>query len=54
MVTFSLSIVIRWKPTNVTIVEGPKGGDLALNTDGTFTYTPNGDFSGSDSFPVSV
>lgn len=35
---------------NVTIVEGPKGGDLALNTDGTFTYTPNGDFSGSDSF----
>ena len=35
---------------NVTIVEGPSGGEVALNKDGTFTYTPNGDFSGKDSF----
>ena len=35
---------------NVELVEGPKGGELALNKDGTFTYTPNGDFTGKDSF----
>ena len=35
---------------NVTIVEGPSGGEVALNKDGTFTYTPNGDFTGKDSF----
>ena len=35
---------------NVTIVEGPSGGEVALNKDGTFTYTPNGEFIGEDSF----
>ena len=34
----------------VTIVEGPSDGELTLNDDGTFTYTPNTAFLGSDSF----
>jgi VCBS repeat-containing protein len=29
---------------------GPSHGTLALNSDGSFTYTPDQDFSGSDSF----
>lgn len=36
--------------SNVTLVEGPSGGEVELNKDGTFTYTPDGDFSGKDSF----
>jgi VCBS repeat-containing protein len=32
------------------IVDGPENGTLALNDDGTFTYTPNADFFGKDSF----
>ncbi|MGB0598299.1 MAG: SulP family inorganic anion transporter [Rubripirellula sp.] len=35
---------------NASIVEGPANGNVALNKDGTFTYTPNGDFTGKDSF----
>ncbi len=31
-------------------VSSPSNGTLALNTDGSFTYTPNPDFSGTDSF----
>ena len=34
----------------VALVENPQGGQLVLNQDGTFTYTPDGDFSGKDSF----
>ncbi|MCF6391742.1 cadherin-like domain-containing protein, partial [Mycobacterium sp. MBM] len=33
-----------------TLVDGPANGTLTLNTDGTFTYTPNADFNGTDSF----
>ncbi len=29
---------------------GPSNGTLALNADGSFTYTPNADFNGTDSF----
>ncbi|NWF71076.1 MAG: tandem-95 repeat protein, partial [Chloroflexi bacterium] len=32
------------------LMSGPTNGTLALNPDGTFTYTPNADFNGSDSF----
>src|SRR6185312_213464 len=32
------------------LVSGPKNGTLAFNTDGTFTYTPDADFNGTDSF----
>lgn len=35
---------------NASIVEGPANGQVALNKDGTFTYTPNDDFTGKDSF----
>ena len=35
---------------NATPVSGPSNGTLVLNTDGTFTYTPNEDFNGTDSF----
>ncbi|MEX2174254.1 MAG: Ig-like domain-containing protein [Pirellulaceae bacterium] len=33
-----------------TVVTGPASGTLVLNSDGSFSYTPNADFSGSDSF----
>jgi VCBS repeat-containing protein len=32
------------------LVSGPAHGTLGLNADGSFTYTPNADFNGSDSF----
>ena len=35
-----------------TVVSNPKNGTLAFNTNGTFTYTPNAHFSGSDYFHV--
>jgi len=31
-------------------VEGPAHGQLVLNDDGSFTYTPDGDYNGTDSF----
>ncbi|MGP4058383.1 Ig-like domain-containing protein [Mycobacterium sp. 4D054] len=33
-----------------TVVAGPANGTLILNADGTFTYTPNADFHGTDTF----
>ena len=32
------------------VVSGPANGVLVLNADGSFTYVPNGDFFGTDSF----
>ncbi len=32
------------------LVSGPSNGTLALNADGGFTYTPNSNFNGADSF----
>ena len=32
------------------LVSGPANGLLTLNTDGSFSFTPNADFNGSDSF----
>jgi hypothetical protein len=32
------------------LVSGPANGVLALSADGTFTYTPNADFYGTDTF----
>jgi VCBS repeat-containing protein len=32
------------------VVNGPTNGELDLNADGSFTYTPNADFNGTDSF----
>ncbi len=37
-----------------TVVSNPSGGTLALNLDGSFTYTPDTDFAGVDSFTYRV
>ncbi len=37
-----------------TELAGPSNGTLTLNTDGSFDYTPNADFNGSDSFTYTV
>ena len=39
---------------NTTPVSGPSNGTLLLNTDGSFTYTPNAGFTGADSFQYEV
>ncbi len=37
-------------PVKAILVSGPSFGTVTLNSDGSFTYTPNGDFNGTDSF----
>lgn len=37
-----------------SLIEGPQQGNLILNTDGSFTYTPHADYNGPDAFLVSV
>jgi len=37
-------------PLTAMQVSGPGNGNLALNPDGSFTYSPNANFNGSDSF----
>ena len=37
-------------PLTATVVGGPTHGALTLNPDGSFTYTPAANYSGSDSF----
>ena len=37
-----------------TIVTQPTNGNVVFNADGTFTYTPNGDYNGDDSFKYTV
>ena len=39
---------------NTTPVTGPANGSLILNADGTFTYTPDPDFNGIDSFTYEI
>lgn len=41
-------------PSTATVVTGPASGTLVNNGDGTFTYTPDADFNGSDSFTYEV
>jgi VCBS repeat-containing protein len=41
-------------PLTATLVDGPANGTLALAPDGTFTYTPEPDFNGTDSFTYEV
>ena len=38
------------EPMTTELVAGPANGALSLNTDGSFSYTPNDGFSGTDSF----
>ncbi|MEB3278826.1 MAG: Ig-like domain-containing protein, partial [Lyngbya sp.] len=37
-----------------SLVDEPESGSLTFNSDGTFSYTPNPEFSGSDSFTYQV
>ena len=37
-----------------TPVSGPSNGSVTINPDGTFTYTPNADFDGTDSFTYEI
>ncbi len=41
-------------PSSVTIVTQPKNGTVAVNTDGTLTYTPTTGFTGKDSLVYNV
>ncbi len=41
-------------PLTFTLSTPPANGTVALNPDGTFTYTPDPDFNGSDPFTVTV
>ena len=36
--------------SDAVVVDQPANGDVTLNPDGSFTYTPEGDFFGTDSF----
>ena len=37
-------------PSSASLVSSTSSGSLALNADGSFTYTPNANFNGSDAF----
>ena len=37
-------------PLTVTVVDSPANGTITLNADGSFVYTPNAGFAGSDTF----
>ena len=37
-------------PLTAVVVTAPANGTLTLNADGSFTYTPNANFNGTDSF----
>jgi VCBS repeat-containing protein len=41
-------------PLIATVVSGPAHGDLVFNPDGTFGYTPDANFIGTDSFSYTV
>ena len=41
-------------PLSATLVSGPAHGTLTFNGDGSFTYNPDADYSGTDSFKYKV
>ena len=41
-------------PLTAVLVTGSVHGSLSLNSDGSFTYTPSGNYNGSDSFVYKV
>jgi CSLREA domain-containing protein len=41
-------------PASITVISGPVNGTVTSNGDGTFTYTPNPNFYGSDSFTYTI
>ncbi|ELP35252.1 outer membrane adhesin like protein, partial [Rhodopirellula baltica SWK14] len=55
VITFS-DVADGYTTDNMAVATGgdPVSGTLVLAVDGTFTYTPDGNFNGSDSFTVEV
>jgi VCBS repeat-containing protein len=45
---------LEGSPLSVALVAGPAHGTLALGADGSFSYTPNANFNGGDSFTYKV
>ncbi len=41
-------------PLTITVITNTANGTLVMNANGTFTYTPNNGFSGSDTFTYSI
>ncbi|WP_244163104.1 Ig-like domain-containing protein [Paenibacillus pectinilyticus] len=41
---------VEENPLTYTIVTNPSHGSVTLNSDGTYTYTPNANYNGTDSF----
>ncbi|WP_048326963.1 DUF4114 domain-containing protein, partial [Crocosphaera watsonii] len=41
-------------PESIVIITQPTNGALNINNDGTFTYTPNNNFNGEDSFTYTI
>ncbi|WP_165614609.1 cadherin-like domain-containing protein, partial [Mycolicibacterium flavescens] len=41
-------------PLEAILVSGPANGTLTLNDDGSFTYTPDENFNGTDTFTYKV
>ena len=39
---------------NTTLISSPIGGSVNMNSDGSFVYTPNDDFTGNDTFSYEV
>ena len=48
--TDALSVALTVPPASASLVSSTSSGSLALLADGSFTYTPNADFNGTDSF----
>ncbi|MFC4778866.1 tandem-95 repeat protein [Paenibacillus sp. GCM10023252] len=48
----SVVTLILETPTIYTLLDAPNNGTLVFNPDGTFIYTPNPEFTGTDSFSV--
>src|SRR5260221_46787 len=41
---------VEGDPLSYSLVAGPQHGSVSFNADGTYTYTPTGDYNGADSF----
>ena len=41
-------------PSSITVIDPPTNGTVAVNPDGSVTYTPNTDFSGIDTFSYQI
>ena len=48
------TLMMASTPVSVTVTSGPSNGSTSVNLDGSIDYTPDPDFSGSDSFTYEV